>query len=195
MDCKHHALLGPFSSPPFVLWCQLYPGMTRPKKSSADKRISIDLGFPPSKSVNACIAKWYYLGTSFNFSLPSVSTFTDRLITIGSGAWLWGGNLVRAYGQLRVCLLSVTLLGISLNNNIIWYYTAIWLPHISARTTRAAVWILRQRGFFYLCYLDDFIGMESTTGKALEAYNEFLNITSRFGLVLVGTDKFPLLLL
>ena len=89
--------------------------MTRPKKNSTAKRIITDLSFPLGKSVNAGITKGYYLGIPFNLSLPSVSTLTNRIIKIGPGAWLSGGDLARAYMQLRVCPLSTPLLGISLN--------------------------------------------------------------------------------
>ena len=81
--------------------------MTRPKKDSVKKRIIIDLSFPLGRSVNAGIVKGFYLGLPFNFSLPSVATLTDRLVTIGPNAWFWGGDLERAYRQLRVCPLSV----------------------------------------------------------------------------------------
>ena len=55
---------------------------------SNKKRIIVDLGFPPSKSVNA-IEKGFYLGQHFNFSLPSVSLLTDRLIELGHGFGAW----------------------------------------------------------------------------------------------------------
>ena len=96
--------------------------MTRPKKHSQEKRIIIDLSFPVGNSVNAGIAKEYYLGKKINFSLPSVSTLSDRLIKLGPNAWLWGADLARAYRQLRVCPLSTPLLGVKLNDK---YYIDI----------------------------------------------------------------------
>ena len=191
-ELKHNALIGPFTSPPFLPWCQLSPIMTRPKKNSSEKRIIIDLSFPPGRSVNAGIKKGYYLGSHFSFSLPSITTLTDRLVKLGSEAWLWAADLARAYRQLRVCPLSTPLLGISVNSQT---YIDIAPPFgcrtsalACARTTRALVWLLRKEGFFSLCYLDDFVGIESSFAKASQAYNKFLNLTSTLGLVL-ALDK------
>ena len=57
-----------------------------------------------------------------------------------------------------------------------------------ARTTRALVWLLRKAGFFTLCYLDDFIGIESSRYGAEEAYGKFLSLTETLGLDL-ALDK------
>ena len=72
------------------------------------------------RSVNSGIKKGFYLGQPFNFSLPSDSMLTNRLITIRPRCLAMGGgaDLARAYRQLRVCPLSAPLLGIALINNI-----------------------------------------------------------------------------
>ena len=49
------ALLGPFPAQPFAPWFQVSPMMTRPKKNSPNKRVIIDLSFPPGRSVNSGI--------------------------------------------------------------------------------------------------------------------------------------------
>ena len=51
-----------------------------------------------------------------------------------------------------------------------------------ARTTRALVWPLRNEDFFALCYLGDFIGVESSKDRLEKAYEKFIYITSHFGL-------------
>ena len=116
--------------------------------------------------MNVGIVKGFYLDAKFNFSLPSVCKLTERLSTLGPNTLHWGADLARAYRQLRVCLLSTSLLGVSLDNK---FYIDIQLPfgcHTSAlactRTTCAVVWLLRQEGFYALCYLDDFVGLEVT---------------------------------
>ena len=86
-ELKHNTLLGPFPSLPFTP-CQLSPMMTQPKKNSSLKRIIINLSYPPPKSVNPDIKKVYYLGGPFNFTLSSIITLTDKLIQLGTGAWL-----------------------------------------------------------------------------------------------------------
>ena len=57
-----------------------------------------------------------------------------------------------------------------------------------ARATRAVVWLLRQDGFFSLCYLDDCVGIESTKEKADEAYAKFISYSKKLGLQL-ALDK------
>ena len=53
-----------------------------------------------------------------------------------------------------------------------------------ARTTWALVWLLRKEGYFSLCYLDDFEGIEKTKEKAEEAYSRFNTLASELGLAL-----------
>ena len=112
----------------------------------------------------------------------------NRLIQVGSGAWLWLADLARAYPQIRVCPLSALLLGITLNTD---FYVDIAPPFgcrtsalACARTICASVWLLRKEGFFTMCYLDDFVGLEQTKGRADQAYARLLQLASLLGLVL-----------
>ena len=50
------------------------------------------------------------------------------------------------------------------------------------------MWLLRQKGYFSLFYLDDFVGIESSKEKAVEAYHSFFKLTENLGLVL-ALDK------
>ena len=82
-------------------------------------------------------------------------------------------------------------LGISLNNKV---YIDIAPPFgcrtsalACARTTHAIVWLLRKRGSFVLCHLDDLIGIESRRG-AEEAYSTFFSLAKDLGLDL-ALDK------
>ena len=50
------------------------------------------------------------------------------------------------------------------------------------------MWLLRKKGFFALCYLDDFVGIENSLLRAAQAYEEFLSLPSRLGLAL-ALDK------
>ena len=101
------------------------------------------------------------------------------MMLTGNDAWLWGADLARAYRQLRVCPLSSQLLAIKVSDQ---FYLDIALPFgcrtsalACARTTRAVVWLLRKKGFFSLCYLNDFVGVESSFDKAVAAYDYFQN--------------------
>ena len=136
-ELAHNALLGPFESLPYSPWCQQSPMMKCPKKNSRK---------------NGGIVRGFYLGHSFNFSLPSVTTLTDKLIELGPDAWPWSADLARSHHQLRVCPLSTLLLGIALNGNT---YIDVELPFgcrtsslASVRTTCVLVWLLRKGRIF-----------------------------------------------
>ena len=111
---------------------------------------------------------------------------------MGKGSYIWTADLARAYRQLRVCPLSVPLLGIQFKEQ---FYIDIAPPfgcRTSAlafvRTTYAIVWLLRKAGYFSLCYLDDFVAVEPTKEKAEEAYPKFNSYTVELGLQL-ALDK------
>ena len=128
--------------------------MTRPKKNSVERRVILDLSFPPARSVNSGIRKGFDQGRAFSFSLLSIITLIDRMMLTGNNAWLWGADLVRAYRQLRVCPLSSPLLAIKVCDN---FYLDI-APPLGCRTSalacakniRPVVWLLRNKGFFSL---------------------------------------------
>ena len=189
------ALLGPFDNPPFYPWFQVSPIMTRPKKDSDARRVILDLSFPKQKGVNAGIERKAYLGEPYTFKLPSIDTLTSELERRGKGCFLWSGDLARAYRQLRVCPLSTPLLGISFEGK---FYVDVAPPFgcrnsalACERTTRAVVWLLRRKGFFVQCYLDDFVGLESSEERALEAFQEFQRITTALGLALAPEKCIP----
>ena len=106
-ECRLGALMGPFDTAPFELWCQVSSLMNRPKKNSESRRVIIGLSFPLVKSINSRIVKGFYQGSPFSFSLPSVSTLTDQMTKLGAGSWFWSADLSQAYRQLRIflCLL------------------------------------------------------------------------------------------
>ena len=53
-----------------------------------------------------------------------------------------------------------------------------------ARTTNVVVYLLRKRGHFVHCYLDDFVGVAPTKQEAHRAYQDCINITEQLGLAL-----------
>ena len=58
-----------------------------------------------------------------------------------------------------------------------------------ARNTRVMVWLLRQEGYFSLCYLDDFVGSESS--RVAEACAHFNMLAADLGLQLVAEKCTP----
>ena len=185
-ELNHNALLGPFINDPFSPWCQYSPIMTRPKKNSLERRIIVDLSCPKGKSVNSGIKRQHYLGQQLTYTLPGINDIIDKLEISPNNQYLWTVDLARAYRQLRTDPLSVPLLGIIVDSK---KYFDIAPPFgcrtssmACARTTNAVVHLLKNKGYFVLCYLDDFIGVEDSIEKADKAYHECLELLSYLGL-------------
>ena len=148
----------------------------------------MDLSWPRGASVNAGIRKGFYEGRPCTYTLPNIMDAADRVAALGPGAYMWAADLARAYRQLRTCPLSTPLLGIHIDGK---YYTDTAPPFgcrtssmACARTTNAVVYIMRKRGHFLHCYLDDFIGIAASHTEAERAYSDILDITTRLGLAL-----------
>ena len=81
---QYKAILGPFKENP-IHNCHYSPFMTRDKPGSENRRVIIDLSWPPDNLVNADIHKDSYLGTDFSLTFPTVDHITDALKDIGRG--------------------------------------------------------------------------------------------------------------
>ena len=194
-ELTHGALLGPFDEPPFTPWSQISPMMTRPKKNSVNRRVIVDLSWPRGCSVNAGIKRGFYQGRPSKYTLPNVMDAADEVTRIGDGAYLWCADLARAYRQLRCCPLSTPLLGIALDGK---FYTDIAPPFgcrtssmACARTTNAVVYLMRKRGHFVHCYLDDFVGVAADKEQADAAYGELIGLAGELGLALSPAKCHP----
>lgn len=190
VELSHHALLGPFSQPPFQPWNRLSPLMTRPKKNSLDRRVIVDLSFPPGSDVNSGIDITNILGQDVTYTLPSISDLIAKLQIEGPGAFIWKADLSRAYRQFRIDPLDAPLMGIQFNG---LYYIdrcpAFGCRSSSAvcqRVANALVYILAQAGHFVLAYLDDFAGCSSQFLVASEAFTHFINVSNSLGLDLAS---------
>lgn len=117
-ELNHDALLGPFEEPPFKPWVRISPLMTRSKKDSLDRRIIVDLSFPPGLSVNDGIDPKDHFGNDITYSLPSIMDLVTHVKTQGKSCYLWKADLTRAYRQLRVDPADSPLLGIKVGPHI-----------------------------------------------------------------------------
>lgn len=89
--------------------------MTRPKKESEERRVIVDLSFPPGEGVNAGIDIKDFFGKDITYTLPSIGDLITRLQISGRGAYIWKADLARAYRQMRVDPLDTPLLGMKVN--------------------------------------------------------------------------------
>ena len=121
-----------------------------------------------------------------SFSLPTIADLSDLIVKEGRDCYIWSIDLARAYRQLRTCPLSTPLLGIRHDNafyvDVCPSFGCRTSAMVCSRTTSAVVWLMRQRGFTVLCYLDDFVGVAKTEALAKEAYHTLLALLKYLGL-------------
>ena len=155
-------MLGPFPVPPFLQWTQTSPLLTVPKKESEKRRVVIDLSFPEGHSVNSGIAKNFFQGAEFNYTLPTVHDLASQVVRNGPGSYLWKADLERAYRQLRSGPLDYPLMCLSHRGE---YYIDI-CPSFGGRGSAAAqqrvsqavCHLMDQAGFPTMAYVADFGG-------------------------------------
>ena len=76
---NHGSIMGPYNKIPFRKKVGRSPLSTRPKKDSQDRRIILDLSFPPSQAVNDGMIKNNYMGLNAKLTFP-------RWMTLPSGS-------------------------------------------------------------------------------------------------------------
>ena len=190
------AMLGPFKNPPFIPWCQISPMLTREKKESENRRVIIDLSWPEGKSVNAGILKNTFEGQVFNYGLPTVSNFTDILLSLGPGSYMWKADLKSAYRQLRIDPYSYPLLGVT--NNGLFYldicpsFGCRQSGGCQQRVSNAAVYIMSKLfGAKMLVYVDDFACISATYEESKYLFDEFNKLCKHLGLELAEEKSVP----
>lgn len=194
-EIQFQAIIGPFSSPPFVPWTRTSPLMTRPKKQSSDRRVIVDLSFPAGEDVNSGIDITSILGKNTKYSLPSIADLISILQQLGPKAYIWKADLARAYRQLRLDPLDIPLMGFIFNES---YYLDLCPPFgcrsssaACQRVSNAVIYILAQAGFQALAYLDDYAGAHLSLEQANSAYHHFLRVTNSLGLNLAENKCVP----
>ena len=72
------------------------------EKGSDERRIIMDLSFPPHNSVNSQIEKEIYLGENIDLKYPSVDALCEKIVELGPGCHLFKRELKRAYRQIPI---------------------------------------------------------------------------------------------
>ena len=175
------ATAGPFSENPFDCPIMLSPLLTVPKKNSLDRRLVLDLSFPPEHSVNDGIPTDSFLGEPFQLCLPGVDALVHLVQQLGPGCFLFKTDLSRAYHQLPIDPRDYHFLGYSFDD-LIFFDTVFAFGLRPAtlgcqRTTNAITYLFRLLGYFSTNYIDDFGGCDSPSRTA-EALMHLKNSSS-----------------
>ena len=102
------AVLGPFASNPFPVSCHVSPLNSVPKRDSQERRIIVDLSFPPGASVNSVIPKDTYLGAPVKLTFPSVDNLVALVRKHGCGCALFKRDLPMGLRSAALCCQQVT---------------------------------------------------------------------------------------
>ena len=158
------AAIGPFSNLPFGEETYYSPLNSVPKRGSQDRRLILDLSYPPGNSINDSIAKDWYLGEYEKLTLPSIDALVRRIMKHGKGAKILKIDLKRAYRQALMCPGSIHFLCYVFEGKTYADTTLSMGSRSNARCcqriTSAVVHIFEQLTYFAINYLDDLGGCD-----------------------------------
>lgn len=183
-------IAGPYDFPAFGHLSVNSPINSRPKRSSTQRRILMDLSWPQDgTSVNAGLSKDFYLQQPMKLRYPTVQTFIQRIKKLGPGCLMYKRDLHKSFYQLPLCPSAYRLIGFSWEGR--YYFKKVMPMGLTCacmamqRTTLALQYIHNQMGYYLCPYVDDLGGCE-TPEVAWAAY-EALGRTMRD----VGAQESP----
>ena len=183
-EIEHKAIVGPFQQPPFP--CHISPFLTRDKPNSLNRRVILDLSFPPGRSVNEGVPKNKYLGSYFQLTYPSIDDMVSKLKELGPEAMVYKIDISRAFRHIRIDPGDLDLLGLKHDS----YYVDVTLPfgfrHGSVFFQRCmdAVRYIMKEHFNYpnlYNYIDDLIYI-GLPGHIHDSYNALTVLLGELGL-------------
>ena len=168
-ELQYGAVLGPFKQFPFT--CHVSPFLTRDKPNSNNRRVILDLNFPPGNSVNAGVSNDKYLGSYFELKYPSVDNIVDSLKQLGPTALLYKMDISQAFRHIRIDPGDLDLLGLKHGEYFIDGILPFGFHHGFQRCTDAVRYIMKDKFHFpnLYNYIDDLI----YTGLPVDIYRSF----------------------
>ena len=182
---KYNALLGPFHSHPIAAG-HCSPFMTRAKPNSDRRRVTVDLSWPIGASVNAGIDKTSYLGSTFSLTFPTVDDITKQLKNIGRGALMYKVDVSRAFRHVKIDPGDYDLLGLEWQGVYVDTCVPFGMRHgsqIFQRLSDAVRYMMRQKGFLMVDYIDDYVGM-GVPSIAWASYSALTELMGELGLTI-----------
>ena len=178
-------MTGPFRNNPFPQPLICSPLKTVPKRGSSNRRVVMDLSFPPHASVNIGIPDSSYLNEPYKLRLPGIDRLCEFILQLGQGCLLYKLDLQRAYRQIPIDPKDYHLLGFCFNNLLSFDIRCPFGLKTSAmicqRTTKAVVHCFTQLGFLADVYLDDFYGAD-LPARASTAFTSLKQLLQELGL-------------
>lgn len=153
------AILGPFDDVPFQPWCNTAPLMTREKANGIDRRIIVDLSFPPGRGPNAFVNRNTVFGIELTHTLPTINDAVNIITSLDFNVALGSIDIARAYRNFILDPLDWPLTCMQHDGK---FYVDRAMPFGSRISSvymqRMALFIQRAllvRGILTVVYLDD----------------------------------------
>ena len=184
-ELGYGSIIGPFEGNPFNGPVSVSPLNTVEKVGTVERRVILDLSAPVGRSVNDGIDKTKYLGEDIVISYPTVDSLVELVREKGRGCLLYKRDLKRAYRQLPIDPGDISYLAYRWEGQL---YCDTVLPmgmtssaFICQRTTSAVSFIMGERGYPLVNYIDDFAGAEHPS-HADKAFQELAGVLQELGL-------------
>ena len=173
-ELREGTLLGPFETNPFSSQAIVSPLSTTEKRDSEERRVIMDLSFPPGDSVNDKIPRDEYLGEDITLKYPGVDALVALIKKKGQGCALMKVDLRRAYKQIHTDPGDWNFLGLRWRGRLMFDRTMPMGLRSAAmccqRITNAFKYMVEKKGFDLVAYLDDMVSAEtwSAADKCLD---------------------------
>ena len=183
-ECKYNAIIGPFDGVPFSRRVGVSPLSTRAKRDSDDRRVIMDLSWPPGLSVNDGIAKNQFMGFACKLSFPTIDVIAERVFRLGPGAFLFKIDLSRFFRQIPLDPGDYSLMCFTWGGKI-WFDRVSPMglrsaPQFAQRISDALKYIHNMHGYFLFNYIDDFLGAEPES-RIRCSFDAFIQLLDRLG--------------
>ena len=154
-----------------------------PKKGSEDRRVILNLSYPPEggASVNDAVSKDHYLGQPTDLKYPTVDSLVDLIHEIGVGAALIKVDLRKYFRQVYYDPGSIHLVGFRVGKELYWDISLSMglriACYIAQRLSSAIIFLFhcldnRNRG---LNYIDDLAAV-ALWSRAYEAFHQLIDL-------------------
>ena len=183
-ELKEKSAIGPLHKDELGIPLTVSPLNSVDKRDSSERRVILDLSFPPGCAVNEGISKREYLGSPIHVVLPGVDDLVELIKLKGQGCAIFKRDLKRAYRQIPVDPGDIHLLGYKWGGG---YFVDVTLAmglrsaaYICQRVANMLSFLLRKHGVSNVYYLDDMAAAEDWS-SAEQAFNDSEMVLARSG--------------
>ena len=183
-ELNRKSICGPFDKCPFKERIGVSPLSTRTKRDSEERRVIMDLSWPPGGSVNDGIGKDQFLGFKVKLTFPTIDDIARRVFEMGRDAEMFKVDLSGYFLQLPVDPSEYSLLCFTWEGKFYFHIMSPMglrsAPYFAQRTSNAIRYMHEQMGFFLFNYIDDFIGVEKAH-LIWSSFDSFIRLLNSLG--------------